>query len=283
MYKKIERILNDKIVSSNDVHGGCIARSQLLITASGKQYFLKTRAAQPDMFPKEANSLKELSKANCIKIPKVIFADAEFLLLEFIKKGLPSSDFFEKFGIAFANMHKYSSDKFGFYQDNYIGSSIQYNVVDENRQYSCAEFYYQKRILPQYNMLKNKGLADAKISKYIIKLEDVINKLLKGSEETPSLLHGDLWSGNFMCDDAGNAVIFDPATYYGHREIDIAMTKMFGGFRYEFYSAYQEVAALPDGWQEREKIYLLYHYMNHLNLFGSSYYNQVVDILRYYC
>ncbi len=282
MYKQIESILKDLIINKESVYGGCIAASKLITTKSGKQYFLKTKAQYSDMFLKEAEGLKELKKADCIRVPKVIFACSDFLLLEFIQKGVPDDDFFANFGRAFAAMHRYSSDRFGFHQDNYIGASVQYNTTDDGSNYTWADFYYHKRILPQYNMLKTRNLADKQLSSLIIKSERVIYDLLKGSEEPPSLMHGDLWSGNFMCDSLGNAVIFDPAVYYGHRELDIAMTKMFGGFSYDFYASYEEEYPLPYGWREREKLYLLYHYLNHLNLFGSSYYGSVIEILKYY-
>ncbi len=280
MINKIERELGEQIVNKEAVYGGCIANSRIITSKSGNKYFLKTKSGFPDMFLKEANGLIELAKADCIRVPRVIMADKEFLLIEFIEQGSKGSDFFEKFGRSFAKMHKYTSEQFGFYQDNYIGATVQYNTAENN--YTWAEFYYNKRIMPQYKMLENKGLATEELTKYVIKLESVINRLLQGSEEAPSLMHGDLWSGNYMCDSMGNAVIFDPAVYYGHRELDIAMTKMFGGFGYDFYSAYQEEYPLPYAWQEREKLYLLYHYMNHLNLFGNSYYGSVISILRDY-
>lgn len=280
--QKIESFLDESIINSQSVSGGCIAHSKVITTASDKQYFLKTKAQFNDMFPKEANGLKELAKANCIRIPKVILSDTEFLLIEYIKKGMQKADFFEHFGRAFAQMHRYTAQKFGFHEDNYIGASIQYNTQNESSNYSWAEFYYLKRILPQFKMLENKGISNEELPKSLGMLEKRIDSLFKGSEEAPSLMHGDLWSGNFMSDEPGNPVIFDPATYYGHRELDMAMTKMFGGFRYEFYAAYQESFPLPDGWREREKIYLLYHYLNHLNLFGSSYYGSVIDIINYY-
>ncbi len=279
---KVQDFLNDRIVNSDSVSGGCIADSKLITTESGAKYFLKTKAQFPDMFLKEANGLKELAKSNCIRVPKVFLADSDFLLLEYIEKGRQNSDFFDQFGHAFAQMHKYSSKTFGFYEDNYIGASPQYNIANNNEQNNWADFYYNRRILEQYKMLENKGLSDSNLRKGVIKLEKIVQSLLKGTEEAPSLMHGDLWSGNFMCDTSSNPVIFDPAVYYGHRELDLAMTKMFGGFRYEFYTSYHSEFPLVGGWQEREKIYLLYHYLNHLNLFGSSYYSSVINIINYY-
>lgn len=282
IHYKIESFLGENISNSQSVSGGCIADSRVITTSSANQYFLKTKAQFEDMFTKEANGLKELAKANCIRIPNVILCDTEFLLIEYIKSGTQKADFFEDFGRVFAQLHRYTAQKFGFYEDNYIGASIQYNTQNKSDNYNWSEFYYLKRILPQFKMLENKGMSNVTLRKSLGMLERRIDSLFKGSEELPCLMHGDLWCGNFMCDEEGNPVIFDPATYYGHRELDVAMTKMFGGFSYEFYEAYQSTFPLPAGWQEREKMYLLYHYLNHLNLFGSSYYGNVVDIINYY-
>ena len=114
------------------------------------------------------------------------------------------------------------------------------------------------------------------------KLSGKIEGIIAGSEERPTLLHGDLWSGNYLAAENGDPVVIDPAVYYGHREADLAMTKLFGGFEPAFYDAYNEANPLPHGWQERENIYKLYHVLNHLNLFGAGYYSQAVAILRYY-
>ncbi|MBF0239412.1 MAG: fructosamine kinase family protein, partial [SAR324 cluster bacterium] len=114
------------------------------------------------------------------------------------------------------------------------------------------------------------------------KLESAIHKILGGTDEPPSLLHGDLWSGNFLTDDSGEPCLIDPAVYYGHREADLAMTSLFGGFSNEFYQSYQETFPLIADYEYREPLYQLYHVMNHLNLFGSGYYGQALSILKFY-
>jgi fructosamine-3-kinase len=115
-----------------------------------------------------------------------------------------------------------------------------------------------------------------------MKTEDKIESILEGSDAKPSLLHGDLWSGNFMTDEKGDACLIDPAVYYGHREADLAMTKLFGGFSQSFYDSYNDTFPLSEGWKYRENIYMLYHVLNHLNLFGSGYYAHALSLMKYY-
>jgi protein-ribulosamine 3-kinase len=279
---KIEECLGEPLVSSKSVGGGCIADSRTVETKSGQSYFLKTLSGAPGMFLMEANGLKELAKANAIRIPTVILADHDFLLLENIQPGGKSKSFFEDFGAAFATMHRYTQKEFGFYEDNYIGATPQLNCAEGKQKTSWAEFYYQKRILQQLRFAEKNGYATKELVKGINLLEHKIESVIKGSRESPALLHGDLWGGNYMSDEQGNAVLIDPAVYYGHREADLAMTKMFGGFTAAFYQAYQETYPLPDGWEYRQGLYLLYHYLNHLNLFGRGYYGECIHLLYKY-
>ena len=116
----------------------------------------------------------------------------------------------------------------------------------------------------------------------VSKLEENIEGIISNNNEKPSLLHGDLWSGNYIDDENGSAVLIDPAVYYGNREADLGMTKLFGGFSSEFYKSYNEAYPLPDGFDYREKIYMLYHFLNHLNLFGGSYYSQAISLIKFY-
>lgn len=283
LLKNIEETLNDKIISSYSVSGGCISDSSIIKCASGKKYFLKVNYSQPDdMFLKEANGLKELQKANAIRIPEVIKAHSNYILLESIESNTRKKDFFEDFGRKFAELHKYKSDEFGFYENNYIGSNPQVNLPDNSEKNNWTEFYFNKRILYQHDLAKKNGYADSTLTSLIKKLENKISEILAGSEEPPCLLHGDLWGGNYIVDENGEACLIDPAVYYGHREADLAMTKLFGGFSSEFYTAYNHNYPLADGYEFRENIYKLYHVMNHLNLFGSGYYSQTISILNFY-
>ena len=281
--KKIEEITGAEIISNNSVSGGCISNACKLETTSGKNYFLKFNDfSSNDMFVKEANGLRELRKANVIRAPEVISAENSFILLEYIESDHPSRNFFEDFGRKFAEMHKYRSDSFGFFEDNYIGSTDQKNIPDENEKNNWVEFYWNKRILFQYRLSEKNGFATSELKDGIKKLESNVNNILSASEEKPSLLHGDLWGGNYMPDENGNACLIDPAVYYGHREADLAMTKLFGGFDSKFYTAYNEANPLKEGWRYRENIYKLYHVLNHLNLFGRGYYPQAISLIKNY-
>lgn len=283
LQEKIELILNDKIRDSQSVSGGCISDSLIITTDSGNKYFLKVNINNPlDMFSKEANGLNELRKSNAIRIPEVISFDYSFIILESVQGKKRIDNFFEDFGRKFANLHKFKSDKFGFYEDNYIGSNPQINKSENEEQKNWIEFYLKKRILSQYYLAEKKGLADYTLRELIKKLESKIENILEGSEEPPCLLHGDLWSGNYIVDEKGEACLIDPAVYYGHREADMGMTKLFGGFSDSFYKAYNEYYPLPDGYEFRENLYKLYHVMNHLNLFGTGYYNQTISLLKFY-
>ena len=279
---KVEAKLNESLKTDVSVGGGCIADSKIITTQSGKTYFLKTYAGSPGMFLNEANGLIELAKPDAIRVPKVILADEDFLLLEYIPSGNKGSDFFTQFGRNYAKMHRYTSRQFGFYEDNYIGSTPQLNLATQQESTNWPIFYYNKRIVAQLKFAEQNGNATNELVQLVTKLEGCIEDILNTSSEQPTLLHGDLWGGNYMCDSNGEAVLIDPAVYFGHREADLAMTKMFGGFTSEFYQAYQNEYPLITGWEYREGIYLLYHYMNHLNLFGNSYYGECIRLLKKY-
>lgn len=145
-----------------------------------------------------------------------------------------------------------------------------------------ATFYFHKRLLFQYQLAEKRGYSTSRLTKGFARLESMIENILAGSEEPPSLLHGDLWSGNYMCDEEGNAVLIDPAVYYGHREAELAMTRLFGGFPPAFYEGYNQTYPLPEDWEYRENIYKLYHILNHLNLFGKSYLSEAEFLLEFY-
>lgn len=280
---KIEEIINEKIANQYSVSGGCINDAEILHTDSGTQFFIKTNYNNlPGMFLNEANGLKELINANAIRVPKVIYVEENFILLEAIKSASKSNNFFEDFGRRFARLHKYKDKYFGFYENNYIGSTPQINIPDNSEQTDWTRFYFNKRLKFQFKLAEKNGFAREELCKAFSQLEDRIEQILTHDVEKPSLLHGDLWSGNFMIDENGNACLIDPAVYYGNREADLAMTKLFGGFNNKFYSAYEEEFPLQSGYNYRENIYKLYHVLNHLNLFGSGYYQQAVSLIKYY-
>jgi protein-ribulosamine 3-kinase len=280
---RIEEKLGIKIKSFNSLSGGCISDAFKIQTVDGLNYFLKYNPSiSNDMFVKEVNGLKELTKANAIRIPDVLSFDEDYILLEYIQSGNKSKNFFEEFGRNFAEMHKFTSNSFGFYEDNYIGSNQQKNIPNEKEKSNWANFYFNKRLLYQFQLAEKLGNSTPELRKGISNLENKFEEIVGDSKEKPSLLHGDLWGGNYMVDENGNSVLIDPAVYYGHREADLGMTKLFGGFSSEFYRAYNERFPLEDGYDYRENIYKLYHVLNHLNLFGGGYYSQALSLIKFY-
>lgn len=280
---KIEDIISDKIVISSPLGGGCINDAQMLKTQSGKKFFIKTNSYLPsDTFIKEAHGLMEIASSKSIKVPEVIAVDNDFILLEFIITGNRIKNFFEKFGRKFAEMHKYYSNDFGFYEDNYIGSNPQINIAENEEKNNWVKFYFNKRLLYQIRLAEKNGYLTPELNKAFLLLENKIESIYNGHKVKPSLLHGDLWGGNYMIDQNGEACLIDPAVYYGDREADLAMTKLFGGFGYEFYQAYNEAYPLDAGYEFRENIYKLYHILNHLNLFGTGYYRQALELIKFY-
>ncbi len=283
---KIEELTNDHVIEQSSLGGGCIANTQKIRLSSGRKLCCKTISSGISMFTQEANGLRELAKTSTIRIPEVLYANDEMLVMEYIETGHRSKDFFKEFGRQFAEMHLVQQEGIGFYEDNFIGANPQINTplskVTTPSLSAWCEFYFQKRILYQLHLSERKGYVTKELSKAVSQIENLLFKILEGSEEPASVLHGDLWSGNFIIDENGSPCLIDPAVYYGHREADLAMTRLFGGFNDEFYSSYQKRYPLKEGWQDREAIYKLYHVFNHLNLFGHSYYGQTLQILQHY-
>jgi protein-ribulosamine 3-kinase len=280
---KIEEKLGNKIKSFTSLSGGCISDAYKITTNDKSDFFLKYNpSTSNDMFIKEANGLKELAKSHTIRVPEVLGFDDDYILLEYISTGSKKKNFFEEFGRSFAEMHKFISESFGFFEDNYIGSNPQKNIPAEKEKSNWVEFYFNKRILFQFKLSEKLGNSTEELRIGISKLENKIQEIIGNSNEKPALLHGDLWSGNYMVDENGSAVLIDPAVYYGNREADLGMTKLFGGFGSEFYKTYNEIFPLEDGYEYRENIYKLYHILNHLNLFGGGYYSQAISLIKFY-
>jgi protein-ribulosamine 3-kinase len=268
-----------KIISINPISGGCINNAVKLSANSG-DYFLKwnNAAAFPGMFEAEAKGLIHLNATKSFRIPKVIaagIADKEsFLLLEFIQPGHKSQGYWKNFGTALAELHRNTNSHFGLDHPNYIGSLPQQN----NFHSSWSEFFVLERIEPQIRIAKN---AEKINQQTIEKFQQLFTKIKEiFPEEPPALLHGDLWSGNIMAAAGNQPCIYDPAVYFGHREMDLAMSKLFGGFDNLFYQNYNEHYPLEKNWQKRSDICNLYPLMVHVNLFGGGYLSQVEAILR---
>lgn len=279
---KIESVLNQKIISVRSVSGGCINDSRIITTDKQQDYFVKISNHPNEMFLKEANGLKEINQTKEIRTQEVYYADQNILILEAVSSGYRIKNFFEDFGQRFAKMHKHFSPQFGFYEDNFIGSTPQLNLTIAEEKTNWTKFYFNERLLFQFKLAERNGYVNESLRKSFLKLENNIDSILKLDDIKPSLLHGDLWGGNYLIDEKGFACLIDPAVYYGHREADLAMTKLFGGFDSTFYLAYDEEYPLDDGYAYRENIYKLYHILNHLNLFGTGYLNQAIQLMNFY-
>ena len=258
-----------------------IAYGGRLRTLSGKNYFLKKGVASR-MYRCEANGLRELALSGTISVVNAVAVGENFVLTRYVERGSMKADFFEDFGRSLARMHRYTASSFGFYEDNFIGANPQLNCAEGCERTDWTAFYFQKRLLFQFRLAERNGYVTSGIRSDFSALEHRLPELLRGSEEPPCLLHGDLWNGNFLCGSSGKVVLIDPAVYYGHREAELAMTRLFGGFPDSFYQAYRQEYPLPEGWEYRENLYRLYHLLNHLNLFGKSYLPEVEVILRGY-
>lgn len=269
-----ERLIGESVISERPLTGGCIGKSCLITTRNNKKYFYKTYLKR-GISVAEASGLEELKKSASLRIPTVIAFDDSSLVTEFIQTGKKNKEFFTDFGRALAKMHLHSHQMFGFERDNFIGDSIQENAWSDN----WATFFTKRRIGYQCRIAVNSGYIN---SNKVSRLEAFIYNELKALNIKPSLLHGDLWSGNYLVDESAQPVLIDPAVYYGHWEAELAMTRLFGGFPDEFYSAYYKLNPPQEGYKIREDFYTLYHLLNHLNLFGTSYLSQVISIITKY-
>jgi len=271
---------NKALIEQTQAVGGGSINAAYRIRYAGQDYFLKYNQARrfPKMLELEAQGLNLLANSKKICLPEVIgkgeAGQTAFLLLEHIEAGYPDNNFWEVFGNELADLHSETNETFGLDQDNYIGSLPQSNTPATN----WSEFFITQRLNPQLNLAAKKGLVNTKILNHFEKLYAKLPALFP--DELPALLHGDLWSGNFLCDVQKKPVLIDPAVYYGHREMDLAMSKLFGGFGPRFYEAYHAAYPLETGWQERVDLCNLYPILVHVNLFGGSYVGQLQSCLR---
>ena len=283
--KALSNIYSDNISIEKGVSitGGCINSATLIKTSIGESFFLKYNDASPKgMFQAEAFGLNELSKSDGLKVPAVVaYSDdpkdgIPFILMEYVISGGKGKEFYEAFGRGFAKLHQTTKGQYGFSEDNFIGSTPQVNGWMD----SWVSFFREKRLGYQVELAKSKGLWDSKLEKMWNSLSQKLDDIIGNPKEPASLLHGDLWSGNYIVGPKGEPCLIDPAVYYGSREADLAMTKLFGGFDPHFYNAYKEAYPLEPDYENRFQIYKLYHLINHLNLFGRSYDGSVRSILE---
>jgi len=259
--------------------GGCINEAARLSDGS-RSYFVKlNRAELAPLFRAESEGLCALRDTGAIRAPEPICAgvsgEHSWLVLEFIALG-PSTPVSERrLGSALADLHRTTASAFGWQRDNAIGSTPQINLQCSD----WTEFWARNRLGYQVELAGHNGCPKELVARGE-QLIHALPTLLARHRPVPSLVHGDLWAGNAARDDGGAPVIFDPATYHGDRETDLAMTELFGGFGPDFYAAYEEAWPLDSGYPLRRDLYNLYHVLNHLNLFGGSYLAQASRLVE---
>lgn len=279
---RIQIHLGTTVREAHSVSGGCIANATRIRTDSGDFFAKWSRGEAAATFTSEAAGLAAMRESGCsLIIPEPLLAESGtdgrpgILLLKWIERGDKGSRFWVRFGEGLAEMHRHTADRFGFEMDNFIGRLPQDNAWEA----SWIDFFRSRRIEPQVELARRRGRWDASLNGALERLIGRLPELLPADPD-PSILHGDLWGGNFMVDAKGDPVLIDPAAYHGHREADLAMTELFGGFERRFYDAYNGHWPLSPGYNERREIYNLYHLLNHLNHFGGGYAGSVASILK---
>lgn len=283
LWKQIEKDITEhsgnpfKIQQKHSISGGDI-NNAFKISDEKTSYFVKTNRQQlAYMFEAEARALKEIFQTGSIMVPEPIsygVADHEcyFVMSWLTMSGSPHG---EKFGRKMAELHRNTSDKFGFFLDNTIGSTHQLNQWSDD----WVVFWQKQRLGFQLDQAKQNGFGD-QLYGLGLRLIEKVPMFFESYLPVASLLHGDLWAGNWSADEAGNPVIFDPASYYGDREADLAMMELFGNPGRQFFASYNERFPIDDGYAIRKNLYNVYHILNHANLFGTSYAMQAQNMIE---
>jgi fructosamine-3-kinase len=255
------------------VDGGDTSNAYCVQTTQAK-YFLKihSHSNAPGIFKLEAEGLEALRSTRLLHVPMVVrhgrCGIKQYLLLEWLNQGACGAKCWENFGSRLAALHQQPASFFGWHKDNYIGSLPQINTPAS----SWSVFYATRRLLPLVRSIYDARLFSGRDLKHAEALCNKLDEVFPN--EPPALLHGDLWSGNYLITRDGQVAVFDAAVYFGHREIDLAMTRLFRGFPPSFYNAYQQVYPLQTGWEERLQVSQLYPLLVHALLFGGEYVQQ---------
>jgi len=259
------------------VGGGCI-NSAFRLTDGDRSWFVKTNSSELiDMFEAEAEGLNALLRGNAIRAPRALLTGVSngtaFVVTEYLELGHGNSMSWRRAGRELAELHRNSADAFGWHRANTIGATPQHNGWQQD----WTTFWREKRLGFQLDLAArngHRGRLQSMGAQLLARFPVLIDH-----DPTPSLLHGDLWGGNIGFTRAGDPVLYDPATYYGDREAELAMTELFGGFSADFYSSYREAWPIDPGYRVRKTLYNLYHVLNHLNLFGGGYGTQAERML----
>jgi len=277
---RIGAVAGAAVTAAQPLSGGDINEAYALRLADGRRLFLKTNARPPaGMFPAEARGLQWLAEAGApLRLPAVVAAEEEFLLLELIAEGRSprrGGSFDEDLGRGLAALHRRSPAGFGLDHDNFIGRLPQANRPAA----TWAAFFVRERLEPQLRRATDAGKLPPGVARGLDQVMTRMDQLV-GPAEPPARLHGDLWGGNVMSDENGTPCLIDPAVYGGHREVDLAMMRLFGGFSARTFAAYEESFATAPGHDERVPLYQLYPLLVHVNLFGESYVTSVESALN---
>lgn len=269
-----------EVAGSSRRGGGCINEAVCLQGTSRERFFVKlNRAGLLPMFEAEMDGLREIVASGTVRAPEPVALGVEggqcWLALEYIEFGPAGSSSSEALGEQLAAMHRCTSNTYGWYRDNTIGSTPQPNTP----RLDWVAFLREQRLGYQLQLAAERG-APADLRDRGSRLLEALPAFFSGYTPVPSLLHGDLWGGNWATDNRGCPVIFDPAVYYGDREADLAMTELFGGFDDRFYQSYRSCWDIDPGYTNRKVVYNLYHVLNHFNLFGGGYARQARDMIN---
>lgn len=269
-----------RIRQSRHVGGGSINQASLLQLQDGRRLFIKTHPESnryPGMFAAEFEGLSRLAAPGVIRVPRPLACDNDFIVMEAFSASGPGPGWQELMGRQLALLHQATQRQgFGFDADNYLGTTPQPNAWMER----WLDFWRERRLGWQLRLFSGKTGADDALLSLGMRLLDRLDDILGEVDEAAVLLHGDLWSGNAAADERGEPIIFDPACYYGQREAEIGMMRLFGGFGRRCEAAYEEVWPLQSGADRRILLYRLYHELNHLNLFGGGYYHSCIATMR---
>lgn len=266
------------IGSRSAAGGGCINECHV-VRGRGRAYFVKLNAPErKDMFAAEAVGLEAITRTRTVRVPRPVChganGEASWIVLEYLELTPPAGEAWRALGRNLARLHRVTADRHGWHRDNTIGATPQINTRDAD----WTVFWRERRL--GYQLALARAAGHGRLADRGSRLMEKLPALLRGHRPDPSLLHGDLWSGNAAMTAEGEPVIYDPAMYYGDRETDLAMTELFGGFPPAFYEAYRAEYPLAAGYETRKALYNLYHVLNHLNLFGGGYLGQVKATLR---
>jgi fructosamine-3-kinase len=237
------------------------------IMADGRKVFVKEDTQGSGILEAEADGLLALRAANALQVPELLFHSRHWLVMEAIEREAAGDRFWTSLAEGLVRLHR-TTGPWGWPRNNFIGRNAQYN---RGGQSSWADFFWEQRIRPQVDGLRAQGIWTSAEDRWLTVLELHVKRILADVCEPASLLHGDLWSGNVLCGTQQTPILIDPAVYFGHRETDLAMTELFGGFARSFYQRYKELWPLAPGYPERRIIYNFYHKLNHARLYGSGY------------